>query len=193
LYFGVEQASAGQAILVYPQGLPQAAMGNQAGWDLSPTGVDVQLFDELLQGFSDAYCIDLDAVFATGHSFGAYMSNTLGCARPDRLRAIAPVAGGGPFGQCTPNLVAAWLAHGEFDSQVPIDQGVGSRDHWLAQNGCGDTTAPADPSPCVAYEGCDEGYPVHWCVHQDESSDGHGWPSFAADGIWSFFDALREP
>ena len=45
------------------------------------------------------------------------------------------------------------------------------------------TTAPADPSPCVAYQGCDAGYPVQWCPHDGA----HVIPSFAAAAIANFF------
>jgi hypothetical protein len=38
----------------------------------------------------------------------------------------------------------------------------------LKQNHCGTTTKPVDPSPCVAYDGCDEGYPVTWCEWDGE-------------------------
>jgi polyhydroxybutyrate depolymerase len=39
------------------------------------------------------------------------------------------------------------------------------------------------PDACVAYQGCDEGYPVHWC----EFPGGHTVPQFASDAIWKFF------
>jgi hypothetical protein len=42
---------------------------------------------------------------------------------------------------------------------------------------------PTDPSPCVAYQGCDDGYPVTWC----EFAGGHSPPSFASAAIWDFF------
>jgi poly(3-hydroxybutyrate) depolymerase len=128
-------------------------------------------------------------VFSTGHSFGAMMTNALGCYRGDVLRAIAPVAGSPPNGgrggaaTCT-GEVAAWLAHGENDTTVDyMKSGIPSRDFWLTRNGCTMTSEPTTPSPCVAYQGCRDGLPVHWCVHQNM----HDWPSFAGAGIWAFF------
>jgi polyhydroxybutyrate depolymerase len=56
-----------------------------------------------------------------------------------------------------------WGAHGANDTFVATDQGRQARDRILEQNHCGTTTKPVDPSPCVAYDGCDEGYPVTWC------------------------------
>ena len=181
LYFGVEQQAAGAAIFVYPDGLP--VMGG-TGWDLIGDQ-DLALFDALHERFSDELCVDQERVFSTGHSFGGYWSNVLGCKRGDVLRAIAPVAGGGPFTSCA-GQVAVWLTHGDNDAVVEFSEGEGSRDHWLAENSCGQASAPTDPPGCVAYEGCDDGYPVHWCVHSQD----HDWPDFAAAAIWSFLSQL---
>jgi polyhydroxybutyrate depolymerase len=116
-----------------------------------------------------------------------FFTNRLGCSRGSQLRAIAPVAGGSPFGggSCT-TTVAAWIAHGNNDSTVDISQGESARDLWTGNTGCGTSTAPTTPDPCVAYQGCPPDLPVHWCVH----TDGHNWPSFAAQGIWGFFSSL---
>jgi poly(3-hydroxybutyrate) depolymerase len=189
LYFGVEAQAAGAAIFVYPDGLPLANMGNQTGWDLTANGVDVAFFDALRAELDAQLCLDPERLFATGHSFGGYFSNTLGCARGDVLRAIAPVAGGGPFFTCnTP--VAAWIAHGNLDETVPVSEGEGSRDTWLGYDGCGATSQPTSPAPCVAYDGCSAGTPVVWCAHDEPDMGGHAWPSFAAEGIWGFFAGL---
>jgi polyhydroxybutyrate depolymerase len=188
LYFQVEQRSSGQAIFVYPDGLPLVDFDNQPGWDLTANGIDVQLFDALLSALSAEYCIDASHVFSTGHSYGGFFTNRLGCSRASVLRAIAPVAGGPPWGgtgACSEG-VAAWIAHGENDGTVDFAQGEASCELWTANAHCDPTTVATAPSPCVAYEGCDAGMPVHWCVHQDD----HNWPSFAAEGIWAFFSAL---
>ncbi|MBL8941616.1 MAG: hypothetical protein JNK45_00650, partial [Myxococcales bacterium] len=87
LYFDVEQESAGQAIFVYPDGLPQASSGGATGWDLADDSADVRLFDALLEQTSSTLCLDPARIFSTGHSFGGYMSNALGCFRADVLRA----------------------------------------------------------------------------------------------------------
>ncbi len=190
LYFGVEEASDGAAIVVYPNGLPGYGTGTQTGWNLFPSGEDFELFDALLARISANYCIDDARVFATGHSYGGYFSNCLGCSRGAALRAIAPVAGGGPYVPCDGGL-AAWIAHGTLDSTVAISEGEASRDHWRDANGCDDTTSPTTPSPCVAYDGCDTGLPVIWCEHDETTLGGHGWPSFAPQGIWNFFDSFE--
>jgi len=182
-YFGLQAQAGEDAIIFYPDALPLETQGGQTGWDLDPDGIDVAFFDVMVNFVQAHYCVDTDRIFSTGHSFGGYISNALGCARGDVLRAIAPVAGGGPFGSpdCA-GQVSAWLAHGTADTTVEISQGEGSRDLWLERNACQTATQPTDPAPCVAYDACE----VVWCVHEG----GHEWPDFAAEGIWSFFRAL---
>lgn len=69
--------------------------------------------------------------------------------------------------------------------------GEGSRDHWVAANSCAPAMSGAvDPAPCVAYAGCDAGFPVHWCQHDDPTFAGHTWPAWAGPGIWAFFAGL---
>jgi len=188
-YFRIEQAAANQAILVYPTALPNAQ--GMAAWDLAANGIDVQLFDALLASVSGRYCIDGARVFSTGHSYGGYMTNRLGCTRGDVLRAIGPVAGGPPFGggswgTCA-GQVGAWIAHGMNDGTVDFAQGEAARDRFLMANGCGATTMPTAPDACVAYDGCMPDLPVHWCVHMMD----HNWPSYAGAGIWTFFNSFK--
>ena len=186
-YAGLEAAADGDALFVYPDGLPQASQGGLPAWELTPGGSDMQLFDVLLAEFSANLCVDPERIFATGHSHGAFFSNSLGCARGDVLRAIAPVAGGGAGAVCE-GQVAVWLAHHPDDDVVPLALGEVSHAFWVEQNHCGEDTEAVDPEPCVQHVGCDEGYEVVWCEHTDESMFGpHSWPAFAGPAIWSFF------
>ena len=182
-YFNLTGAEA--AVYAYPQALPLPDQNGGIGWDMTADGVDVAFIDALAAKLSAEHCIDPARIFAAGHSHGASFSNHLGCYRPELFRAIAPVAGGGPWaGECT-GSVSAMLVHGSADSDVPIDNGLNSREHWLEANGCtGAASVPSEPAPCVSYEGCNE--PVMWCEH----SGGHEWPRFAGAGIRSFFLGL---
>ena len=100
-YFGFANVAGETAIIVYPNALPLADFGGEAGWDLSPFGYDFQFFDALYEHLVSTLCVDVGRVFSTGHSFGGYMSNSLGCYRGGRFDAIGPVAGGPPrFGPC---------------------------------------------------------------------------------------------
>ncbi len=187
-YFGVEDAAAGSAIFVYPDGLP--LLGDDTAWDLAPDGVDVALFDALLSQVSAEYCLDTSRIFSTGHSYGGYMTNRLGCSRANVLRGVASVAGGPPFGPgrdapCV-GKVAALLVHGESDSDVEIAEGERARDRYLGANACQATAQADGPAPCVRYEGCSEEDPVVWCMHQGD----HAWPDFAGSAIAEFFAGL---
>jgi poly(3-hydroxybutyrate) depolymerase len=118
-------------------------------------------------------------------SYGGIMSNTLGCSMGDTFRAITPQSGSGPRGTCV-GQVAVWISHGNADDTVAFTQGTASRDFWLKANHCGITTTPANPSPCVSYEGCDPGKPVTWC----EFDGGHVIQNWAPQGIWNFLSVL---
>jgi polyhydroxybutyrate depolymerase len=190
LYFKVEEAAKGEAIFVYPYGLPLADMQNQTGWDLNPANEDFVFFDELLAGLNGELCIDQARVFSTGHSFGGYMSNQLGCFRGDVVRGIGLVAGGGPYGGACSGQVATWIAHGTGDQVVPYSEGTNSHEHWSAANGCSGPGDAVDPAPCVADADCDAEHPVVWCSHSEADFNGHGWPNWVGAGIWAFFAQL---
>jgi poly(3-hydroxybutyrate) depolymerase len=185
-YFGVQQAAGSNAIVVYPDGLSR---NGTTSWGLfgADATTDFAFFDALVASLRGSLCIDGERIFATGHSYGGYFSNTLGCARGNALRAIAPVAGGGPYVSCDGGQVAAWLEASTDDPVVAYSNGQTSRDRWLSANHCASTTHAVGPSACVEYDGCDPGYPVRWC---SETSLGHGWPSYAGQAIWSFFSGL---
>ena len=59
-----------------------------------------------------------------------------------------------------------------------------ARDAYLKLNHCMNTSQPVDPSPCVAYDGCDAGYPVVWC---SVAGQGHAISSYASGAIAKFF------
>jgi polyhydroxybutyrate depolymerase len=181
--YGLEEEAAGAAIFVYPDGLPQPSLRNRPGWDLRPDG-DVRFFDALLADVQRSYCVDRGRVFSTGHSFGGYMTHTLGCLRPDLLRGIAPVAGGLTARGCG-KAVPTWLAHASNDPIVAFKVGEAARDHWRSAAGCAEASRPVEPAGCVTYDRC--AVPVRWCVHDQR----HSWPPFASAAIWRFFDELK--
>ncbi len=180
---GPESASRGAAIFVYPDGLESAIGGS--GWDLDLDSRDLALFDQLLAELSAQACVDQDAVFAFGRSYGAYFVNTLACARAPYLRAVAGTMGGGPFDERCTGPISAWLSHAADDPLVSIDQGRASRDAYVARNGCEpDAPQPTPPSPCVAYRGCVDGKRVEWC---ETPTGGHNPPVYFGSASWDFF------
>ncbi|HET6333887.1 MAG TPA: Ricin and poly(3-hydroxybutyrate) depolymerase fusion [Polyangiales bacterium] len=176
-YYGLETMSAGSAIFVAPEGI-------DAAWP-NTGGRDVNFAKQMVEFMRTNYCVDNKRIFSVGFSYGAIMSNTVGCQMGDVFRAIAPMSGSGPLsaGQCK-GPVAAWIAHGTADTTVQFTGGQRSRDTWVMKNGCTTMTMPTDPSPCVSYQGCMDGYPVTWCENQGA---GHTQPSYGGSAIWKFF------
>jgi poly(3-hydroxybutyrate) depolymerase len=186
-WYGLKSLSMGSAIFVAGQGLQtMTSVGNGAGW-ANTNGQDVAFVKALYAQLQGQLCFDQNRVFSVGMSYGGIMSDTLGCQMGDVFRAIAPMSGAGPgYGGRGANCVgqvAVWMSNGDNDTVVPTAQEEASRDFWVNANHCQTTSMPVDPSPCVAYQGCDPGNPVTWC----EFMGGHTIPSFAASAIWKFF------
>lgn len=182
-YYGLELLDDDTAIFVAGQALNYPFLGT--GW-YDTGGRDVAFARGLYEQLSNDYCVNVRRVFSTGMGVGGTLSNTLGCVMGDVFRAIAPMSGSEPDARPSECIgqVAVWISHGVHDRLVS-DSVEDSRDYWLMENECSDVDSyyPVFPAPCVAYEGCQEGYPVHWC----EFDGGHEIPSFAAEAIWNFF------
>ena len=177
------------AIYIAPQGLKHVEQGGGAngnevtGW-ANVDGEDIQFMKDLLGAAQKDYCVDTQRAFAVGFSYGAMFSYAIGCELGGIFRAIAPMSGAIMSGcKLSGNPVAMWGSHGISDSLVPIASGRQARDKILQQNHCGSQTTPVDPSPCVAYQGCDEGYPVTWC----EWDGDHNRPPFGNSAVAAFF------
>jgi poly(3-hydroxybutyrate) depolymerase len=168
-----------RTIFVYPDGM-NAAMA----WNTSQNSRDMAYFDALVAKLQAEYCIDRDRILATGQSYGALITNALGCYKGDVLRAIAVAAGSGPRASTCLDRVAVWITHGMDDGNVDFASGEGSRDFWVRANGCTTTTAPGDPAQCLNYQGCMPGYPVIWCPHVGDA--GHQIPSFGREAMRRF-------
>ncbi len=128
-------------------------------------------FDAVMAEISARYCVDLDRVFMSGFSTGAWEALMLGFARGGVLRGIATIGGGLRKQHPTPSGVpfAAILQSGLDDTNNPINGPTGSalvRDEILKTNQCtGTATAPWEPDEnCVQYTGCPAAFPVIWCT-----------------------------
>jgi poly(3-hydroxybutyrate) depolymerase len=186
-YDGLESLSNGSAIFVAPNGLegqtPTGISGR--GW-YNVDGDDMAFLQAMLDHFNENLCIDQARIFSTGFSFGGMMSYAIGCEYADVFRAIAPASGnliGSGCNEATDHPIAVFGIHGDSDDFVNTADGRTARDVFVERNHCQDQTQPTDPSPCVAYQGCDEGYPVFWC----EFSGAHAPWSQAPGAIWDFF------
>ena len=150
-------------------------------------GVDEEMTRAIIETIEANLCIDRSRYFATGFSYGGSMSYTAAFCIADKFRAIAPMAGATISGatRCDPERpVAAWINHGDMDTALDIEMSITLRDELLEKNGCSEQTMPVDPAPCVAYQGCQEGYPIIWC---EQAGVGHTIPSYGARAIADFF------
>lgn len=180
-YLGLEAQVGADAVLVYPDGLVR--LQGRTGWSEE----DLPFFDAMVADVSSSVCVDQKRVFSTGHSFGGYMTNLVGCLRGDVVRAIAPVSGGLVASGACKGPVAAWLLHGDRDGTVPQSEGLAARDRWLASNGCAATSKPVSPGQCVGYDGCTANHPVVWCSFP---GDHYPLPDYTRPAIWDFFKSM---
>lgn len=180
------------AIRVYPHPLNM-----QSGWGAG----DVSFFKPLYDKVTADLCVDKARMFAAGESSGGDFSSILGCEHADLLRSVGPCAtknvGQYPLDvsrrKCT-GQVTAVVIHSLLDKVVMATNGPPTRDFYRSLNHCGEVTTPVmnythKEANCVEYQGCDDGFPVFWCQHEDPNYEGtfHGWPAFAANFLWELW------
>jgi poly(3-hydroxybutyrate) depolymerase len=181
----IEKASGSDAILVRGTG---SASGTC--WDASANGKDVPFFDSMVADTKARFCADESRVFIVGYSSGSWLVNQLTCIRADVVRGGASVSGGeSSSGKCGVPVARIFL-HDSSDNDNQISGSERARARQLTQNMCDESAAPTDvdPSPCKAYQGCKDGYPVHWCQTSGKGHDRQD--SFAPSAFWNFFKAL---
>lgn len=191
-YFGLQQASEGQAILVAPEG--RDFRGNGLGWG-NEGGSDLAFMDAMLERFGSELCLDENRIFATGFSFGAMFSFTLACEQDSMIRAIAPQAGNAMVAGCEngDRSVATMAFIGTDDSLIDGHRqavqtfvgrnGCSTEPVPLAPSWCDGLTAMFEPCTCVEYPNCSDGYPVIEC----EYNAGHQFAPTSGQTIWDFF------
>lgn len=156
----MQEYAAGEAIVVFPD----AASGT---WDVAGDK-DLSFFDAMNKSVGATLCTNPQRVFALGFSYGAYMTNHLGCMRSAAIRAIIPADGGFPDKATACGKTAALVYHRREDDDEAVANGIAARDKWLTINGCAKTSKPVtewglDAKGCVAYDGCPSRTPVLWC------------------------------
>jgi polyhydroxybutyrate depolymerase len=202
-------------VVVSPQGLPigsapEVPTGGANFWSATPTPGpeaidDVGYLEAVLDATERELCIDVDREYSAGMSNGAMMSVALGCAIPDRIAAIAPVAGVNLV-DCEPTAPVPMITlHGTSDDLAVYDRSVdpegvpvvGRVARWATANGC-------DPEPELGeapngvelrrWTGCPPGVDVELYTVVDGE---HRWPGGsgqpavidATEIILDFFDA----
>lgn len=205
-YLRIEGGVANE-IFVYPDPLWRdfGAWGNRGGWLLGPHGSnatgeeDLRFTAALLDHVQANYCVDLDRVFVTGHSWGGDMAHVISCFLGDRVRASAPAAANDPFWFRGPDgwvdcvgQTAVWtffgVADDHFNNDPPGAYGDNGRDFWIAEHDCIGVEAaePLDFGPaeqCFDYLGCD--VPTRYCLYGPATR--HQIPPYFGAAIMDFF------
>ncbi len=191
--FNFTQRSNGTAITVYPQG-EGPAPGDVSHWGdhvlestWSANDANFSFIETLISDLEDRFCIDTSRVFIAGFSMGGMFTNSIACAHNDWFRGFAPVEGMGPDSCDDADAQPAIIIHqGTTDDLVTPDAGEATRDFWIDQNGCTQTSASSF-NGCETYEGCTDGRPVVYCV----GGWNHTIDGIATGNIWSFFSGLE--
>lgn len=196
-YYGLDRAMK-QSIVVYPAGLPK---GNGSySWsdpgDAPDRLRDIAFFDAIVETLSGLYCVDMDRIFVVGHSLGAWMANSVACARGDVVRGSATVGGDSAQGKPCSGPVAALIAHNPDDRLASFAATTRTLDQRLEGNVCGTEKTPAEPRSllCEAVSSCGENT-VLWCPHEQDTDERgvyypHLWPQGMGEIIAAFFASL---
>jgi predicted peptidase len=112
----------------------------------SSSDVDIAGLDNFVEYAKSVYNVDASRIYMAGWSQGSFASLLYAANYPEKVAAVASVAGG--FFNCTPsNLcdikpVAIWAFHGAYDSVISLNGGSGSIQAVNAINACNpDVTA----------------------------------------------------
>lgn len=197
-YYRFERVAEGEAIFVYPAGLSN---GSSFTWSDSGDSADelrdFEFFDVMYEELTSSYCVNVDEVYAAGHSLGGWFTNSLACARGDVLRGVTTLGGARTTGTCSgPVAVMQW--HNPNDNLASFSSGEAARDDYLEQNQCSTENVSVEPAwaSCVEYQNCLEDAPTLWCPHTidyDEYSGEyypHTWPKDAGGEMWDFLRGL---
>lgn len=197
-YYGLEKANFKKSIFVYPAGIQKSSGYTWSdNGDKSDSLRDYKFFDVMLAEISNNYCVNMDEIYAVGHSLGGWFTNSLACARGNALKAVATLGGARTNSDCTgPTAVMQW--HNPKDELASFSSGEAARDNFLQQNQCSGDFEPVGPSSgnCVKYKECTDYAPVIWCPHtNDYDWKGeyytHNWPNFVGKEMLGFFAGLE--
>lgn len=169
---------------------------------------DVIFVDDLIAWFCTNHGIDPQRIYATGHSYGAYMSYRLAVQRPNIFAAVAPVAGGlwGDPDHLTQYFlqdfqpIPIMQIHGDADDVVPYPDPTNDPEaqivplSFFASATCGSTAYTSSPITTNVHRlvFCDGIAPPGARVELIRlEGEGHEWPDVAgfdaAAAIWEFF------
>jgi poly(3-hydroxybutyrate) depolymerase len=189
-----EIADREKLVVIFPNG--SGSHPWNAGPDISGFGSQFNNLAANDQGFIDAIlefaeadqCLDKRHIFIAGFSMGGYLSNETGCLRDD-IAGLGPhSAGSHDLSQCPGTRKPVIIFHGGADYIIAYEDGVLTRDRWVARNGCRKDvdSRSVKGGTCDYNRGCPEHAQVALC-HFDSME--HAWAG--GRGIL-FADPTRE-
>lgn len=211
-------ATANDFIVVYPNGVGNAW---NVGWDFGSSADDIGFVNAMIDTLHARHNIDLGRVYSTGFSNGGFFSYELACNLPDRITAIASVAGSmlpERLNQCDPGRPFPIMQiHGTSDLVVSYNgSGIGTGienlvNSWAEINECsipGETidveninTSDQTTSERTDYQCGAETNVAFYKI----TGGGHTWPDGnfnigavsldfnASEKIWEFFSQYSHP
>lgn len=171
-----------EAVVVYMQGLPSKGrtdpQGVKNGWQMGLNdlgGRDLAFFDTVFADVKRSYKVDLDRMYAMGHSNGGRFTYVLWAARGDQFAAFAP--SGSPSTGLRLEPKPLFQIAGESDPLVPFSGQKASVERIKKVNGCTDEGSKIAEF-VTAYKGKD-GNDVVAFFHPE----GHGYPTAKAPAM----------
>ena len=184
------------AIVVYPQGLPTPSKlidpeGLRSGWssgEPAETNRDLQFFDVMLEDLIGKGIVDVEMVYATGHSNGGGFTYNLLVERGKRLAAIAPSSSASSRhrGRAFPKIPIFHLA-GRNDRLVKMEWQKATIEYLQRLYECGSPRQWGGHSDCTKYTSQSGNILVTY-VHEGA----HKMPSDAGVLIARFFQEHAE-
>jgi polyhydroxybutyrate depolymerase len=195
-------------------------IGDNGGvdWNLGPDSESMHFIDQMIARLKADACIDAKRVYATGLSYGAFMTSSIMCYRSEVFAAAAPVAGILNPAGCQPARKIPFVTfHGTSDPILPFNSFANTPQAWATRYGCGaKSTTTVVASDATTHKPI---YKDTWdCAAQGTAAEfyridggGHAWPGSAfsteiraivgptatsinaTDIIWDFFKRFSLP
>jgi polyhydroxybutyrate depolymerase len=122
-------------IVAYPE-----AVNGQWNAFLEDTINDAGFIDAMIDDLHVKYDVDLDRIYACGHSLGGFMSTTLACELSQCITAVATEGGGigeNISGSCDiTRHMPVLVIHGTADVVEPYSHAEETVNFWNSHNGC---------------------------------------------------------
>jgi polyhydroxybutyrate depolymerase len=153
---------------------------------------ELPYFDQVLSEVEAEYCIDRGKVFVAGYSSGAWFTGLMSCNRANVISGVGLAAGGLQVNHppCA-GQTAGIVVRGTGDGGTPEARTLDAVNSLVMRNGCTMNTVPWDPGekafnsgPCLAYQGCQPGFPVVYCPVPGGHTDGG---TLTSQGFWKFW------